>query len=286
MLTGATGFIGARLRLGLAHDWRLIATGRHAGDPGTVAIDLTNPSSLGRVIDAVAPATVVHTAAIADPDLCEREPELAARVNVEAVKTLAGLCSKAKVRLLHFSTDLVFDGAKAWYGEDDAIRPLSTYGRTKAHSEEAVLSLCPGSVVLRVSNCYGRRLGAKTCFLDHLQASLAAGQQVPGFIDQWRTPTAGDQLPEVVHSLLMRPDIRGVFHWGGADRATRYQAAQTFCRVMGYDARLVRPTRTAERSFLAPRPRDTSLDSSRLAAVLGLKPLGLEDGYRAVRFSN
>jgi dTDP-4-dehydrorhamnose reductase len=250
--------------------------------PDAVALDLAEPDSLERAFEAVRPTAVVHAAAVANPDACEREPELARRVNVEAVKVLAELCARAKARLVHFSTDLVFDGENGWYSEDDTARPLSVYGRGKLESEEAALGLCPGSVVLRVSNCYGRPLGGRTSYLEQLQASLAAGRPVPGFIDQWRSPTAADQLPEVVRRLLADPDVRGVFHWGGADRATRYEMALVFCRAMGFDERLVLRARATEQTFLAPRPRDTSLDSSRLAAALALSPIGLQEGFAAL----
>jgi len=283
MLTGATGFLGRRLLLGLAGDSRIVSASRNAEGQGAVALDLAEPNSLARAFDAVRPAAVVHAGAVANPDACEREPELAHRVNVEAVKVLAGLCAKAKTRLVHFSTDLVFDGEKGCYTEDDAARPLSAYGRGKLESEEAVLTLCPGSVVLRVSNCYGRPLGARTCFVDHLQASLVAGRTVPGFTDQWRTSTAADQLPEIVRRVLADPNSEGVFHWGGADRTTRYETALAFCRAMGHDERLIHPARAAKERFLAARPRDTSLDSSRLATALGVAPVGLEKGFAALK---
>ena len=283
LLTGATGFLGRRLLPGLAGAWRIVATSRSTGGPDAIAFDLADPGSLARAFESACPAAVVHAGGIADPDACEREPEVARRVNVEAVKVLAGLCAKAKVRLVHFSTDYVFDGMKGWYREDDPARPISVYGRGKLESEEAVLSLCPDSAILRVSNCYGRLLGGRACYLDHLQTSLAAGRAVPGFTDQWRTSTAGDQVPEIVGLLLADRELRGVFHWGGADRATRYDAALTCCRVMGYDERLVRPARAADRDFAAPRPRDTSLNSSRLAAALGLAPVGLEEGFAALK---
>jgi dTDP-4-dehydrorhamnose reductase len=267
----------------LAEAWRVVAASRSAEGPDAIALDLSEPDSLARAFDTVLPAAVVHAGAVADPDECERDPGLARRVNVEAVKILAKLCAKTKVRLVHFSTDLVFDGEKGWYEEDDVARPLSAYGRGKLESEEAALALCPGSVVLRVSNCYGRPLSTRTCFVDHLQISLTAGRALPGFTDQWRTSTPADQLPEVVRRLLAAPGLGGVFHWGGADRTTRYEAALAFCRVMGYDERLIHPARAADKRFLAPRPRDTSLDSSRLTVALGLAPIGLEEGFTALK---
>ena len=283
MLTGASGFLGRRLLIGLTGPWRIVSTSRSAEGPDTIALDLAEPDSLERAFEAVRPAAVVHTAAVSNPDACEREPELAHRINVEAVMVLASLCAKLEARLVHFSSDLVFDGERGCYSEDDTARPLSVYGHGKLESEEAALSLCPGSVVLRVTNCYGRPLGGRISYLDQLRALLAAGLSVPGFVDQWRSPTAADQLPEVVRCLLAKPDVRGVFHWGAADRTSRYEAALTFCRVMGYDERLIRPARAADERFLAARPRDTSLNSSRLATALGLAPVRLQEGFAALK---
>lgn len=283
LLTGATGFIGRRLSQGLSGAWRVVGASRTAGGPDTAVLDLADPASVARVFDAVRPDAVVHAGAVADPDEAQRDPERARKVNVDATRALARLCAGARGRLVHFSTDLVFDGEKGWYDEEDAPNPLSAYGKGKLESEEAALTLCPGAVVLRVSSCYGRPLGGRTCFVDHMRASLAAGKPVAGFVDQWRTSTDADQLPEVVRRALADPDLEGVFHWGGADRATRYEAALAFCRAMGFDEALVHPARAADKRFLAPRPRDASLDSGRLAASLGLAPTPLKEGFAALK---
>ena len=286
MLTGATGFIGCRLASDLGEPWQVVVAIRASTtdqDRRAIQLDLAQRDSIVRAFNQVRPAAVIHTAAIAAPDECEREPELARRVNVDAVEVLANLCAEAKARLVHFSTDLVFDGENGSYREDDPVRPLSVYARSKLESEQVALALCPDAAVLRVANCYGRPLGGRASFVDELQANLAAGRQVPGFTDQWRTATFADQLPAVVARLLADPTLHGVFHWGGADRASRYEAALTFCRVMGYDERLIRPASAADHPFLAQRPRDTSLDSSRLASALGLFPMGLKEGFTALK---
>lgn len=283
LLTGATGFLGRRLRLALGAAWRVRAASRSSSGEDALSLDLGDPASIARVFDAARPAAVVHAGAVADPDEAERDPARARRVNVDATRALARLCAGAGARLVHLSTDLVFDGEKGWYDEDDAPSPLSVYGRTKLEAEEAALALCPGAMVLRVSSCYGRPLGGRACFVDQLRESLGAGCPVSGFVDQWRTSTAADQLPELILRALAEPRAEGVFHWGGAERATRYETALAFCRVMGYDETLVRPARAAEKRFLAPRPRDVSLDSSRLAALLGLAPWGLREGFERLK---
>lgn len=283
LLTGANGFIGRRLLSGLSGPWTVVSASRTASGPDTAVLDLAEPSSIARVFDAVRPDVVVHAGAVADPDTAERDPAYARKVNVDATRALARLCGGARSRLVFLSTDLVFDGAGSWYDEDAAPRPLSVYGKGKLEAEEAALTLCPGAVALRVSSCYGRPLGGRTCFVDHLHAGLAAGKTMHGFTDQWRTSTNADQLPEVIRRLLADPDLEGVFHWGGADRASRYETAVAFARALGFDESLVVPGSAADKKFLAARPRDVSLDSGRLAAAIGLAPTGLKEGFAALK---
>ena len=283
LLTGATGYIGRRLAPALSGSWTVFRASRTAAGEGALALDLSDPDSIRRAFDAAAPKVVIHAGADSDPDSCERDPDRAKKVNLDAVKTLAMLCGASGTRLVHFSTDLVFDGERGWYAEDDRPNPGGVYARGKLASEEAALVRAPGAAVLRVSTAYGRPLGGRSGFIDHLRAKLAAGETVAAFVDQWRTSTAADQLPEVLSKLLADPDLEGVFHWGGADRATRYESAVAFARVMGFNESLVREARAVDVRFASPRPRDSSLVSSRLAAVIGVAPMTYEAGFRALR---
>ncbi len=283
LVTGAGGFLGTRLVRGLSGTWRVVGAGRRAQGPDAVRLDLEAPSSVTAAFDALRPAAVVHCAGAARPDECELDPGLARRLNPEATGLVARECARVGARLVHFSTDLVFDGEKGWYDEDDEPRPLSVYGRTKLDSEAEALARAPAAVVLRVSSVYGRPLGTRPCFIDEWRAALSAGRPISAHIDQWRTSTDGDQLPEVVARILADPDLAGIYHWGGAERLTRHETALELCRVFGWDAALARPTRAADERKPAPRPRDASLDSSRLAAALGLAPRKVAEGLGALR---
>ncbi len=283
LLTGATGYIGRRLIPALQGSWRVFRASRTSAGEGALDLDLANPDSIRRAFDAAAPKVVIHAGADSDPDSCEKEPDRAKRVNVDAVKTLGLLCGASGTRLIHFSTDLLFDGERGWYTEEDAPNPSGVYARGKFASEEAALVRAPGAVVLRISSAYGKPMGGRPGFIDGMRDKLSRGEAVSGFTDQWRTSTAADQLPEVLTKILADPDLAGVFHWGGSERATRFDAAVTFARIMGFDEGLIHPGRAVDKKFPSPRPRDSSLDSSRLAAAIGVAPLNYEVGFKALR---
>lgn len=283
LLTGATGFLGRRLAADLGGECRVFRASRTAAGTDALALDLAAEDSIRRTFDEAAPKVVIHAGAIAAPDDCERDPELARRVNRDAARVIAELSARAGARLIHLSTDLVFDGEKGWYREDDAPNPTSLYGRTKLEAEEAVLSRAPGAAVIRVSSAYGRPLGGRPTWVDELRAAFARGEAMPAFVDQWRTSTAADQLPEVARRLRADPSLDGVFHWGGAERTTRYELAVALCRAFGFDESLVRPARMSDRPRAASRPLDTSLDSGRLAAALGMAPWTLAEGFSAMK---
>jgi dTDP-4-dehydrorhamnose reductase len=285
LLTGATGYVGRRLAASLPGAWTLFRASRTAAGAGALDLNLADPDSIRRAFDAAAAKVVIHAGGEADPDACERDPDRARRVNVEAVKTLAMLCGASGARLIHFSTDLVFDGERGWYTENEAPNPSGVYARGKLASEEAALGRAPGAVVLRISTAYGRPMGGRPSFVDMLHAKFSAGESVSAFVDQWRTSTAADQLPEVVERLLADSSLKGIYHCGGAERATRFDMAVAFARVMGFDESLVRAGRAADVKFASPRPRDSSLDSARLAAAIGLAPLTYEQGFKALRGS-
>src|SRR5512140_1712489 len=123
LLTGPTGYLGRRLAPALAASWSVVPASRTAAGPGAFRLDLEDAGSIRRVFEEVRPSAVVHAGAMALPDECEREPARARSVNLDASALLAGLCARAGARLVYFSTDLVFDGEKGRYSEEDEARP-------------------------------------------------------------------------------------------------------------------------------------------------------------------
>src|SRR5512146_2627156 len=143
----------------LAHDLRAALERRkdvQAVAPTRAQLDVTNAEHVRGVMASFRPAVVFHCAAFTKVDLCETDPRAQA-VNADAVATIAEACAKSRAKLVHLSTDFVFDGRKrAPYVEEDPPSPISAYGRTKREGEEHALR-APGALVVRASWLFGDR---------------------------------------------------------------------------------------------------------------------------------
>ena len=177
LVTGASGQLGSYLahelvRVGSSQLilWSRGTTGSRWGLEMR-PVDLTDNSAMTTALEDGDPEVVIHAAAISTADQVRNAPELAWAVNVEATRRLAAWCGDRGRRLIFTSTDLVFDGARGWYREDDARTPVLAYGRTKAAAEPLVLQI-PGGLVTRISLLYGPSRAGRASFFDRaLQAS-------------------------------------------------------------------------------------------------------------------
>jgi dTDP-4-dehydrorhamnose reductase len=285
LITGAAGLLGGRLAECLASNFDVVAGCHHATPPAglsTYRLDLTSPTALRAAISRSRPDAIVHSAAIADADRCERDPEQARRVNVEASQTVARLCARAGLRLVALSTDLVFDGSQAPYGESSTARSSLIYGQTKLAGEEAVIESYPDAAVVRVALVIGRGFGPRATASEAIAWCLAAGQPVSLFCDQHRSPVAADSVADAVARLLAGRQA-GRFHLGGAERVSRLELGLRVARVLGLPSDSITPLRQADSPLGASRPPDVSLDSSRARRELDWTPLPLDDAIRSGR---
>jgi dTDP-4-dehydrorhamnose reductase len=276
LITGASGQLGAYLLRelrgadGLVSAW----SGTHAGTLFGVRLDPMNLAQPDQVADAfrqARPTTVIHAAAISTIAGCYRNQPLAQQINEGGSALLADLATRTGARLLLVSTDLVFDGNQGWYAEDDVPRPLSAYGRTKAAAEKAVLA-APGSAVARMSLLFGPTINGRPVFFDEQVGALRQGKPVTCFRDEWRTPLS---LAAAARALLKlaRSDFQGTIHLGGPERLTRLEMARKLAGLLGLDAGVLVAATRDQFSSPEPRPRDTSLNSSRWLTLFPEMPL-------------
>lgn len=283
LVTGAAGFLGHALARELVTRGDAVAgTSRDgAGVPegaDPLALSLDDGGLEGAaLLRRLRPSAVLHLAAMADADACARAPAAAQRVNVEATGRLAAAAAELGARFVYTSSDLVFDGSRAPYAEDDPPAPLGPYMASKAAGEAAALEAAPDALVARVALLYGLRRGRKGCFTDLLVERLQRGESVRLFTDQHRTPLLVDDAAELLADLLER-GAAGRVHVGGPERVSRLEHGVAIARALGLDPAGCVPSRMSDAPGLSARPADVALRIERLVSLVGRSPLGLADG--------
>lgn len=275
LITGASGQLGGYLlreisKRGLAATaWSGSRTGRLFGVE-LQPVDLADNRQVRTAFQEAAPTSVIHAGAIAAITECRRDPDRAQQVNTQATAFLAELAREANARLLFVSTDLVFDGQKGWYREQDPPAPLSVYGHTKAAAEPAVLAV-PRGIVVRASLLFGPSLVGRSYFFDEQVKALREGRPLTLFNDEWRTPLG---LATAARALLAiaQADLSGTLHLGGPERMSRLEMGQRLADHLGVDAPAITAVPRSSVPGPEPRPRDTSLDGSRWRALFPAVP--------------
>lgn len=253
----------------------LRTTRRH--EPGAVVLDLAHPSTIAPALDDAAPDAIIHTAAMRDLTACEREPELAHRVNVESTEQLARWAASRHARLIFTSTDQVFDGVQGFYTEGDAPNPINTYGRSKLAGEELLLQHAwRTSTIARVGLTLGLTREGNRSPNEFVCGALRAGKQARMYVQEFRSPILVDDCASALVQLLSLPTLR-ILHLGGPERVNRLDMGVAIAHAFGLESSLcVAALHDANATGLT-RPLDTSMCPDLARQVLRDFPRGLRE---------
>jgi len=271
LITGAGGLLGLNLALELSGTHQVIAVDRKALSlpRGTQSIqaDLLTKGSLPALLDQAKPDAVVHCAALANVDACEDDPVFSHQINAELPGELAAECARRGVRLVHISTDAVFDGERGGYTEDDQPNPLSVYAQTKLDGERLVLEAYPQAVVTRV-NLFGWSASGSRSLSEFFYHGLEAGRPLKGFTDVTFCPVLVNDLAQVFLEIFVKR-LSGLYHLVSPAGLTKHAFGVAIADMFGYDPARIEPVRVADFGLKAARSPNLTLDVSRLTAALG-----------------
>lgn len=257
LIIGADGQLGSDCRIILAAEHTLIT-------PSIAQFDLCDPANVEKTIITDRPDLIINCAAYTAVDKCEQEANLCRRINADGPRFLAQAAEHVKARLIHISTDYVFDGEKtipAAYTEEDAVRPLSQYGVTKLAGEEAVRNNCSNHLILRTAWLYSAH--GPNFLKTMLRLTIQnPDRELKVVNDQYGSLTWSFTLARQIERLLTT-DITGTLHTTADGYSTWYAGACAFLEAMGI-AHNLRPCSTAEYPTPAHRPANSILANTRL----------------------
>ena len=247
-------------------------------------LDIGSKDEIDGIFGKLKPEVVILAAAMTNVDACEKDPTAANRVNATGPSLVARACKANGARLVHVSTDYVFDGAKSRkYTEEDVPRPISVYGSSKLAGERSVLSTLPGAVVARPAVLYGwNPLEEKDNFVTWVLKKLRAGERATLFQDQWISPTFADDLARTLLDLAER-DVTGLWHVSGPDCLDRPSCGRLIASIFGLDERLIAPVQSSSVSLPAKRPKYSCLDVSKVEKLLNRKMLPFREGLEIMK---
>jgi dTDP-4-dehydrorhamnose reductase len=241
-------------------------------------IDKTNREATFSVFETCQPEIAIDTAALHNVDYCETHKDQASAVNMEGTKNVAEACRKHGARMIFVSTDYVFDGEKGNYAEDENPNPVSHYGLTKLEAERMIGQTCSDYAIARPSVIYSyvppakeeSSSGKPLNFAMWLIQKLVKKEPVKIVTDQYSSPTLADNLGETLLKLA-ESKVIGVYHAAGRTRLSRYELSLKIARKLKFDEKLVSSITTDQLKQLARRPRDSSLDVTKIERDLGLR---------------
>lgn len=287
VVTGAQGFVAGSVLAQAGESWEVhaltrTAAGCHPERFHWHVCDPLDTAALSQLFHAVRPDAIIHTAALADIDFCQANPNLARSVNVDFTRRLVDLSKQTNTHFVFCSTDTVFNGEHAPYRETDPPGAVNLYAETKIEAEQIVATLGSGSVIARLALVVGLPIGsAGNSFLVRMLQSFQAGRVVSVTQHEIRTPldviTAGQALLELADKRLS-----GIVHLAGLSRVTRYELNQAIADRFGYSRSLVAPQAPAASAGRAPRPRDASLLTNRATAELKTPMRTLDDALTLI----
>lgn len=284
LVTGASGLLGnAFVQAAKRRNHEVIGlVGSYAENvPGLsnqIRVDLNEISQLESIVLEAFPDAIVNCAAVSIPASCQSDPEASARINVLVPEKLALLARHLFARFIHISTDQVFDGTSAPYRINDFPSPPSAYSAQKLESEKQVLQMASEfASIIRVPLLNGNSPRGTRSLHEQLFKSWSEGTIARLFVDEYRQPCLVNNLADVMVELCERNDLKGLLHWAGQDRLSRFEMGLQILNHFGLAPDLVKEAYRGDDPQFAHRQEDLSLDLQPLVGRLKTRPQSFSD---------
>lgn len=264
LITGSNGQLGTEMKNILETEFpgRSIYT-------DVAELDITDAKSVSDFIQQNEITHIVNCAAYTAVDKAEEDKALCAAINIDAVRNLASAAESFGTKIIHISTDYVFDGtAHRPYKESDKVNPISHYGTTKRQGETALLALAPNSIIIRTAwlySPYGKNF---------VKTMIRLGHELPTLnvvSDQIGTPTYAADLARAIYTILRSPQwIAGIYHFSNEGACSWYDFTKAIHRICGIKNCQVSPITTEDYPTAATRPSYSILDKSKIKVTFGI----------------
>ncbi len=290
LICGSNGLLGQRLSLLLSNNtaYEVLNTSRNRTFVfdhqlfDYTQLDITQKSDVKSLVSSFQPSVIINAAAAANVDWCETHREEAWNINVVGVENLVEAARRVGAKLIHISTDYVFDGKSGPYDETAQPNPVNYYGKAKLAAENVVRAGGIPHAIVRTILLYGGGINVKNNFGLWVFNSLRAGQRIRCADDQVCNPT---HISDLAHAVLkiFEANRCGLFHVCGRESISRYDFALRAAEVFNLDPALIDRAKLAGLNQVAARPPVTVFVTLKAGTELGLKAMDIREGLMLMK---
>ncbi len=289
LLTGSNGLLGQAITsiFSRESDIELIQTSAEEKsylDYGYTykTLDITQKDDVKKNVEFYEPDVIINCAAFTNVDKCETERELTWKINVDGVKNLIIAARRSQSKIVHFSSDYVFDGKNGPYIESSVPNPISFYGREKLASENSLITSDIRFTIIRTLVLFGIGNNVKPNFALWMLEELRNNRPVNIVTDQISNVTMIDDLAFGTLKIVEK-DCSGIYNIAGSDILSRYDFAMKMCEVFKLNKSLVMPITTAMLNQPAPRPLRSGLITLKMESELGFRTMDSLESLRLLK---
>ncbi len=275
LVVGANGLLGSNITTVALDQGETIEAAYHSEEPEfecpCYQVDVTSSQAVSGLVDDVDPDAIVNCAAMTDVDLCESNANRAFAVNAKGAKNIAEAAKKVNAKLIHTSTDYVFDGnQRTPYTEKAEPKPRQVYGESKLKGEQYVRKTHSNSIIVRLSFVYGRLLPEKTLtgFPAWVHKKIHDGEEISLFTDQYISPSYAKSTAMTLLELLTT-DYTGTYNVVSQSCVTPYEFGELIAKKAGVENAMLTNSSMNSLERKADRPHYTCLDTSAVENALG-----------------
>jgi len=289
IITGGTGLLGKYLIGSAEKEDIVVATYlgeyevKSLGNISYLKLDVLDREGYSRLFEEFRPNVVIHTASIGSPDYAEKFKEMTWKINVESTRHIVSLCERYNSSVVFISSNGIYDGNNAPYGEDDEAKPVNYYGETKLEGELIAKKAKVNSAIVRPILMYGwnnpfERGNIVTTALSQLKNN----KRVAIYDDVYCNPLYAGNCAKAIWSIVNR-DKYDVFNVAGGEIVNIYGLIRKAAEIFGLDTALIDPVKQGYFNELVPRPKDTSYKTKKMRELLGIVPETITQGLNNMK---
>ena len=289
MITGGTGLLGIAMQQSAPKDIQGFSVYfPERSLPVSLSFspfvaDVSDRTKMLSIFEWTKPDIVIHAAAIGSVDFAETNREETKNINVGGTEIVVDLCQIYKSRLIYISSNAVFDGRTPLYPEDIPVNPINYYGKLKVDAENVVRKSAMPWAIVRPILMYGWPYpGERDNPVVWWVRSLENGKPLKVVDNVYSKPLPAWSCAEVIWALIQQ-NRTGIFHAAGRDHLSLYQFAVLTAEIFDLDASLITPVPDSYFPEIAPRPQDTSFDTTKMETELGVKAVGVREGLMKMK---